>query len=248
MNSTLLKTETFDIGGHTFRARLHPDQDAPSPRERATFGILCLPQMEHIEDGGAPDVDSADEFWRALGQYAAGRKYHAHKREIEEEIERRHTEALSHAGGPDWEKTRGLQEEKEERIQEVARDLALIEYIISAVYKHEHSSVQLSLNPHGSKWDSGQVGWIYARRSVASERLFAEDRDPTEEEIREKVLRTFENELDVLTTWMNGEVVGFRLFGPGGEEVGACWGFYDWTYALDEARKHAELAAEKRLS
>ena len=246
MSMTELKTETFDIGGEEFRACLYPDDCPPSPRTRATFGILCLPNMGHIEDKSAPDVSGPEEFWRALASMAAGRKFHARKREIEEEIRQRTVGALSGDDGPNWDKTRGLQEEKEERILDVARDLALTEYIACGVHKHEHSSVQLSLNSGGSTWDSGQVGWIYARRSVAADRLFADDRDPSDGEVREKAHRTFENELDVLTTWLNGEVVGYRLFGPGGEEIDACWGFYDWTYALSEARKHAELAAEKR--
>jgi len=246
MSKTELKTETFDIGGQTFRATLYPDDCPPSPREHATFGILCLPRMDHIEDKSAPGVSGPKEFWQALASMVAGRKFHAHKREIEEEIRQRTTDALSGEDGPSWDETRSLQEEKENRILDVARDLALTEYIVRAVHKHEHSRVRLSINSAGSTWDSGQVGWIYARRSVASERLFAEDRDPTDSETEEKARRTFENELDVLSTWLNGEVVGFRLFGPDGDEVDACWGFYEWSYALDEARQMAEVHLDKR--
>jgi hypothetical protein len=202
--------------------------------------------MEHIEDKSAPDVSGPKEFWQALASMAAGRKFHAHKREIEEEINGRVANALSDEDGSSWDKTRDLHEEKEERIQGVACDLALTEYIVSNVYKHEHGRIKLSFGPFRSKWDSGQVGWIYACRSVASERLFAEDRDPTDSETEEKARRTFENELDVLSTWLNGEVVGFRLFGPSGDEIDACWGFYQWSYALDEARRMAKAHLDKR--
>jgi hypothetical protein len=246
MSKTELKTETFDIGGQTFRATLYPDDCPPSPREHATFGILCLPRMTRIEDKSAPDISGPNEFWQALASMAAGRKFHAHKREIEEEIRQRTAGALSGEDGPSWDQTRDLHEEKEEHIQGVARDLALTEYTVSNVYKKEHGRIKLSLGPFSSRWDSGQVGWIYARRSVAADRLFAEDRDPTDSEIEEKARRTFENELDVLSTWLNGEVVGFRLFGPDGDEVDACWGFYEWSYALDEARQMAEVHLDKR--
>jgi hypothetical protein len=248
MHTTVLKTETFDIEGRTVRAHLCPDHDPPNPREHATFGILCLPHMDCTEDESAPDVSSPDEFWRALANMAAGRKFHAHKRDIEEEIRQRTADALSGEDGPSWDETRDLQQEKEERLRDVARDIAQAEYVASAVHKHEHGRVQLNLDAGESKWDSGQVGWMYARRSVAADRLFAEDRDPTEKEVEEKAHRTFENELDVLSTWLNGEVVGYRLFGPGGEEIDACWCFYDWTYALDEARRSAKAHLEKQTA
>ena len=248
MSKTELKTETFDIGGRQFRACLYPDDCPPSPRTHATFGILCLPKMDHIQDKSAPNVSGPEEFWRALASMAAGRKFHAHKRKIEDQIRERTVGALSGEDGPSWDETRDLQEEKEERILDVARDLASAEYIISGVHKCEHSSVQLSTSSFSSDFDSGQVGWIYARRSVASERLFADGRDPSDEEVRDKAHRTFTGELDVLSTWMNGEVVGFRLFGPDGEEIDACWGFYDWTYALDEARRIAKARLEKQTA
>ena len=248
MSKTELKTETFDIGGEEFRACLYPDDSPPSPRTRATFGILCLPEMEDTQDKSAPGVSGPEEFWRALASMAAGRKFHAHKREIEEEIREQTTDALSGEEGPSWDETRTLQEEKEKRLLGVARDLARTEYIVSAVSKHEHSRVRLTLSSEGSTWDSGQVGWIYACRSVAADRLFEDDRDPSEHKVRHKARRTFENELDVLSTWLNGEVVGYRLFGPGGDEVDACWGFYQWTYALDEARRSAETRVEKQTA
>jgi len=246
---TTLKTETFDIGGEEFSAELVPDMGAPSPRQGGTFGILCLPEMDHIEDKSAPSVGGPDQFWRMLANCAAGRKLHAHEKEIEEDIKRRTTEALqgasSGSGGPSWDKTKELREEKEKRLRDVAHDLALTEYIVSGVYKYEHGRIKLSLGPFRSTWDSGQVGWIYARQSVAEDTLFSEDEDPTEEETRDKAYSTFEGELDVLSTWINSEVVGFRLFGPGGEKIDSCWGFYDRDYALDKARRSAEAHAEK---
>jgi len=103
--------------------------------------------------------------------------------------------------------------------------------IILNVYMYEHSGVAYSTSAFGCAWDSGQVGFIHCNPS-------SEIAQGMEEEAIKKALAA---EVEVYSTWANGEVYGYTLeeFVPAAcgdpthgewEHFDSCWGFYgmDW--------------------
>lgn len=89
------------------------------------------------------------------------------------------------------------------------------------LYVLDHSAVAFStgfINSPWGRWDCGQIGWIVINEN-----------DPKQysEKIDEKrALELIEGELETLTQWANGEVYGYILTDPDGNELYSCWGYY----------------------
>lgn len=104
-------------------------------------------------------------------------------------------------------------------------------------------------------WDSGTVGFIYATREDVLENWGVKSLDQIVEnhkgekltvlEYAERVLR---NEIETFDQYLTGDVYGYVIYMPDGEEserIGdSCWGFYGWEYAVDEAVSALESAVE----
>jgi hypothetical protein len=96
------------------------------------------------------------------------------------------------------------------------------DYTVMAVYMYDHGRIALSTRPFSCAWDSGLLGVIYA-----SERDILENFQVTEitDEIRAKVKRIFECEVDIYSAYLNGEVHGFSIY-EGDELQESIGGFY----------------------
>lgn len=95
--------------------------------------------------------------------------------------------------------------------------------LILPVYMYDHSGVLLATSPFSCPWDSGQVGFIFVtadtiRREFHCKRIG--------KRIRAKVEALMASELAVYNQYLNGEVYGFVLTDPKGEDEDSCWGFY----------------------
>jgi len=112
--------------------------------------------------------------------------------------------------------------------------------VILPVYMYDHSGVALSIRAYNDRWDSGQVGFIYATRKdilqfFQKSKLTANLRKDTE-----KVLR---GELELYDQYLNGQVYGYVLTerkhcdccGHDYEdEVDRVYGFYDGDKDITE--------------
>lgn len=114
------------------------------------------------------------------------------------------------------------------------------------VTKFEHGGISLSLGDNRScPFDSCIAGFIYAekekiRKEFGVKRITAA--------IEEKVAQSFENELEVLTQYLNGEVYGFRIYQVNTAEfekygehcleqsecIDRCCGYYDKKQVIAE--------------
>lgn len=74
------------------------------------------------------------------------------------------------------------------------------------VYRLEHSGVAYSTNPFNDRWDSGQVGFIWARRDELEEMGY--DNDAVVEKM-------FADEVKTYSAWANGEVYWANLWKNG---------------------------------
>lgn len=113
-------------------------------------------------------------------------------------------------------------------------ELARRKAVILPVFLYDHSGLALNTVGFHCPWDSGQVGFIYARlEDVRSE--FDVTRVSAKVRIRaEELLR---GEIATYHDYISGNVYGFSVE-KNGEEIDTCWGFLgDYEgYCLSEAR------------
>lgn len=104
------------------------------------------------------------------------------------------------------------------------------------MYDHSgHCYAAADHNPFHCPWDSGQVGWIFISREDARARLGV--KRLTKKHV-EKILEQLKSEVEIYSEYVNGEVYGFTVYDPSGEEIDSCGGFYgsDREYMLSEAK------------
>ena len=102
------------------------------------------------------------------------------------------------------------------------------------VYMYEHGSIALSTSNFSCPWDSGQLGFIYCLNSTALKESIDLDRLP-------EILK---GEIEIYSQYLNGEVFGFIIEGPGCDN--SCWGFYgsDYKDLLAEAKSSIDFAID----
>ena len=102
------------------------------------------------------------------------------------------------------------------------------------LYLYDHSGITINTTGFSCKWDSGQVGWVYITSSDAKKMGCS---DYSEEKLHEAI-RAEVSEYD---SYLTGEVYGYRVLSPDGEEADACWGFIG---SMESARAEACVSAE----
>ena len=79
--------------------------------------------------------------------------------------------------------------------------------IIKPIYMYEHSGITISTEPFSCGWDSGQIGYIYAR----GEDILNEYGEITKE-VMDKVDKVLEEEVRIYDQYLNGEVYNIEVF------------------------------------
>ena len=99
------------------------------------------------------------------------------------------------------------------------------------VYGYDHGGIVYSTTPFSCPWDSGLAGVIFVSRAKARD-WFGVKRLNTQ-----RVIDALKAEVDVYSEYVNGEVYGYKVIGPDGEEIDSCWGFYgsDREYMIEQA-------------
>lgn len=118
--------------------------------------------------------------------------------------------------------------------------------IVLPVYAYIHSGIRLSTGPFSCPWDSGQCGIIYCTKARAVKEWGAET-------AIEDAKRYLEGEIETFNSYLSGNVVGYTITGPLGDD--SCWGFYPdekggYEDAISEAKRainYARKAEAKRL-
>lgn len=104
------------------------------------------------------------------------------------------------------------------------------------MYDHSgHCYAAADHNPFHCPWDSGQVGWIFISRADARARLGVKRLTKKHvDKIRDQLI----SEVSIYSEYVNGEVYGYTVYDPSGEEIDSCGGFYgsDREYMLSEAK------------
>jgi hypothetical protein len=112
--------------------------------------------------------------------------------------------------------------------------------VILPVYMFEHSHVALGVRDFGDRWDSGQVGWVYA---LPTQIRHAYNCTRITTKIRTQVAEVLKGEVEEYGRYINGECYGYTIEDAHGEELDACWGFIGWEYAKERAEEAASACA-----
>ena len=100
--------------------------------------------------------------------------------------------------------------------------------IILPLYLYDHSGITMNTTGFACKWDSGQVGIIYATRKDCE----VEGLNIDNEEDREKAINILDSEVKVYDTYIKGDVYGISIVEYDEEYdneydiVDSCWGFF----------------------
>ena len=125
------------------------------------------------------------------------------------------------------------QESWEELAEKLEKDGAVV---ILPLYLYDHSGITMSTGKFNCPWDSGQVGFIFCtKRKLIKE--YGKDTKAT----RAKAEKCLKCEVETYDNFLRGEVYGYTIKDPNGQDGDSCWGFSgyydDKDYgALREAR------------
>jgi hypothetical protein len=97
--------------------------------------------------------------------------------------------------------------------------LAEKNYSILPLYLLDHSGITISTRDFHDKWDSGQIGWIYASHTDV-----AKEYGDTSPENMARAGKLLTSEVKNYDYYLRGECYGFQLY-EDGAEVDSCWGF-----------------------
>lgn len=109
---------------------------------------------------------------------------------------------------------------------------------ILPLYVFDHSACSISTTPFNNRWDSGQIGWVYATRESISNTLGI-DIDRTPDAI-DQVNSAMLQEIEILDQYWAGEVYRYELYEKSADDgedmlLDLCGDIY----GEDETRKEA---------
>lgn len=123
-------------------------------------------------------------------------------------------------------------------LEDIMKRLDKIGYILFPVYKYEHGLVRYGLGT-SSGWDSGTVGVIFASKKKIYQEFKVKR---ITKEIRNKVVKLFEGELETYTDYANGEVYGYIVESFDGTEIDSCYGFYNFDMTINDVNDYFGLS------
>ena len=110
--------------------------------------------------------------------------------------------------------------------------------VILNLYLYDHSGITISCSPFGDKWDSGQIGFIFATKET-----LIKEYGKIDEEVIQKAIKVLQGEVETYDMYLTGDIYGFKISEVSTcdhghdhmEEVDSCWGFYGEEACMEEA-------------
>lgn len=128
--------------------------------------------------------------------------------------------------------------------------------VMLPLFLYDHSGITMSTSPFSCRWDSGQVGWIYASKNEICENWGVPDWNDMVKNSEGEMLTAKEyakvllkGEVETYDEFLTGEVYGFKVIDPDGEKIHSCWGFFgdpEESGLLDDANSHIEYDIEEK--
>ena len=118
--------------------------------------------------------------------------------------------------------------------------------IVLPVYMYDHSGITINTTGFSCPWDSGQVGIMYCTKKKA---VYEFGKKLCTPKVREAAIKCMTSEVESIDRYLTGQVYGFRVLDPDGEEVNSCWGFFeDSSYCLDVGLSSAKYFEKKAVA
>ena len=113
--------------------------------------------------------------------------------------------------------------------------------VVLPVYKYEHGNIYYQTTPFNIPFDSCHTGYIWCTKKDA--KIYLGVKRITKN-ILKKIVEILNEELSILSSWINGEVYGYDIENPDSDIVDACGGYYDFSYMMNEARHFIDRDVE----
>ena len=121
----------------------------------------------------------------------------------------------------------------------------LEKFIAFPLYLYDHSGITISTKPFGCRWDSGQVGYIYASKKAICKWFGVRK---VTAEIVERAEKNLLGEVETFDQYIRGDVYGFEIVkvitcseGHEHEEhEDSCGGFYGTDWAENGIMEHID--------
>lgn len=94
------------------------------------------------------------------------------------------------------------------------------------VYLMDHSGLSLSITPFGCRWDSGQVGYIYATYEDIKTNFVVDELNNKHLEMTDEILKS---EVRLMDEYLRGNVWIYTIYDPDGYPIDTCGGFYGFV-------------------
>jgi hypothetical protein len=125
-----------------------------------------------------------------------------------------------------------------ELYDQIVKDHRPVAILPLALIDHSGISMYVGDSAHWRDpggWDSGQVGFAFVSRETALKEWGKKIVTKRVRELAEKCLRA---EVETYDQYLTGDVYGFTIETPDGEDVDSCWGFYGLDYCITEAKNN----------
>lgn len=106
--------------------------------------------------------------------------------------------------------------------------------VLLPLYLYDHSGITISTSPFHCRWDSGQIGFVFINRKDALANWTGKRVSPALRKKCEEYIASSVNEYD---QYLRGDVYGYIIKGPDGEEEQSCWGYYGEDYTIESAKE-----------
>jgi|688.fasta_scaffold834071_2 hypothetical protein len=121
--------------------------------------------------------------------------------------------------------------------------------VILPLYLYDHGGITMATTSFSCRWDSGQVGYIYATKDKIKQEYGIKK---ISKNYLEKVEKLLEAEVKTYDQYLTGDVYGFELVKLSKcdqgheheEEIDSCWGFYGSNFNENGLFDHIDLTKE----
>lgn len=111
--------------------------------------------------------------------------------------------------------------------------------VILPMYMYDHSGITVRTHSFSDRWDSGQIGFIYATRKDILDNW---GKKRLSKELRQKAHNLLEAEVKEYDDYLTGNVYGYVLEDESGTELWSCWGYAgDDAVTQIKSEMHMEL-------
>lgn len=118
--------------------------------------------------------------------------------------------------------------------------------VVLPLFLYDHSGITMRTRSFNDQWDSGQVGYIIARKE---DYLKEFNQTKTSLKLRNKVRDILEAEVKTYDQFLVGDVYGYSIekidSEAGNRKEDSLWGLYGYDYALSEAKAMVDWFVEE---